>query len=166
MKKQRRLQRIAAGLEPYEGGVDAGPLPRPPAPVGVEPAMRRRVWFGEQPIIAVPRTGGGGNARLPKNEYCFRVQPSMTKWELRQYLERLYGLEVETVYKSVNYDGHLRRVKKFDKFFPGAPPKYAFQKAYKMMYVRFAEGSFPPTDFGFGTTRDKFVRGKGGKKKK
>ena len=82
----------------------------------------------------------------------------MTRWELRQYLERLYGLDVEKVYKTVNYDGALRRVKKLDKFLPGSPPKYAFQKAYKMMYVRLADGSFPPSDFAFGTNRKRYEK--------
>ena len=156
LKRERRLERERRGLPPYAGGYDAAPLPKPPAPKGVLPAMRKRVWFGEQPIIAVPRTGGGGNAKLAKDEYCFRCAPSMTRWELRQYLERLYGLEVEKVYKTVNYDGALRRIKKLDKLLPGSPPKYAFQKAYKMMYVRLAKGSYPQSDFAFGVTRKRY----------
>ena len=49
---------------------------------------------------------------LSREKLDVRATEQQGRKELRQYLERLYGLDVDSVYKSVNYDGALRRVKK------------------------------------------------------
>ena len=52
--------------------------------------------------------------------YVFRVPPSTTKLEIKDYLEKIYGLDVKKV-TTVNYDGKVkvRNGKKYQ------------QKAYK-----------------------------------
>lgn len=45
-------------------------------------------------------------------EYRFRVPPHLTKIEIRDYLEKLYNLDVKKVDTS-NFDGKKRKFKQF-----------------------------------------------------
>ena len=57
-------------------------------------------------------------------EYRFRVPPYLTKIEIRDYLEKIYQLDVKKV-NTVNYEGKKRRYN-----------GYEFQRpAYKMAIV-------------------------------
>mmetsp|Transcript_4385 Transcript_4385/g.5085 ORF Transcript_4385/g.5085 Transcript_4385/m.5085 type:complete len:88 (+) Transcript_4385:180-443(+) len=46
------------------------------------------------------------NANL--NKYVFQVPPSFTKLEIKEYLKKIYGMEVKRV-TTVNYDGKVKR---------------------------------------------------------
>mmetsp|Transcript_11259 Transcript_11259/g.39219 ORF Transcript_11259/g.39219 Transcript_11259/m.39219 type:complete len:109 (-) Transcript_11259:59-385(-) len=79
------------------------------------------VWFPKFTMTLMRRA----SAAQPANNLVFRVDPKMTKPEIRQYLERVYGLPVTRV-ATVNYDGKVKR----------SGRHFYQQNAYKKAYVR------------------------------
>lgn len=69
------------------------------------PASSRFVKAFPNWVMTLHRTTGKQSLRA--NEYVFRVPKEMTKFDIRQYLEKLYGVEVKTV-NTVRYDGACR----------------------------------------------------------
>lgn len=62
--------------------------------------MPRTVYLPQYAMTLVRRA----SAKLPPNNFIFRVDPRMTKPEIKQYLERIYDVPVLRV-GTVNYDG-------------------------------------------------------------
>ena len=60
-----------------------------------------RVHFPRQTVTLVRSAG--------PDKGIFKVDPKMTKLEVREYLEKVYGLPVRKV-NTTNYDGKLKRV--------------------------------------------------------
>ena len=81
-----------------------------------------RVHFPRQ-IVALMKTAG-------PNTGIFRVDPKMTKLDVREYLQKVYGLPVKKV-NTANYDGKLKRGSM------RLPGKLFRTKAYKKAYVTF-----------------------------
>ena len=72
--------------------------------------------------------------RLPTGKKAkFKVDPSMGKFDIKEYLDKVYDLPKIKKIHTVNYDGHLKRVPK--------PKGDGFRikrtKAYKTAYVYF-----------------------------
>ena len=59
-----------------------------------------RVHFPRQTVTLVRPAG--------PNKGIFKVDPKMTKLEVREYLQKVYGLPVRKV-NTANYDGKLKR---------------------------------------------------------
>lgn len=64
----------------------------------------------------------------------FRVEPSMTKFDIKEYLDKVYDLPEITKVNTVNYDGKLKRAPNPR----GRSIKIKRLKAYKTAYVHFA----------------------------
>ena len=47
-------------------------------------------------------------ARLPYNHFLFRAEPSVTKHEVREYLEKVYGVRVARVATSISLGASLK----------------------------------------------------------
>jgi ribosomal protein L23 len=58
----------------------------------------KQVWLPELQLALVRRA----TARLPRNTFVFRTQPKWTKPEIRQFLEKAYGVNVVRI-ATVNY---------------------------------------------------------------
>ncbi len=71
-----------------------------------------------------------------KSEAVFRVDPKMTKPEIKEYLSKVYDLDVAKV-NTVNYDGKLKRG---SMRVAGAIYR---EKAYKKAYVTFNGNVYP-----------------------
>ena len=74
------------------------------------------------------------NGKLPTgNKAKFKVPPSMGKFDIKEYLNKVYDLPKITKIHTVNYDGKLKRVpkRKGDGF------RIKRTKAYKTAYVYF-----------------------------
>lgn len=56
-------------------------------------------------VVTLHRTTG--KQTLRPNEYVFKVPPEMTKFDIRQYLEKLYSVKVEAI-STVRTDGAWR----------------------------------------------------------
>lgn len=52
-------------------------------------------------VISLHRTA---NKKLRPHEYAFKVPRQMTKFDVKEYLETVYGVKVAEV-QTVNYDG-------------------------------------------------------------
>ena len=108
------------------------PLPPPPAPPRDRMAFRAsavrsawtRVHFPRQTVTLVRSSG--------PDKGIFKVDPKMTKLEVREYLEKVYGLPVRKV-NTTNYDGKLKRGSM------RLPGKVFRKKAYKKAFVSFYE---------------------------
>ena len=63
-----------------------------------------RMWFPEDEFIFV------GSTRLSdtRRKYTFRVHPSKTKHEIKDYLQCIYGVKVLKV-NTMNYQGKVKR---------------------------------------------------------
>jgi hypothetical protein len=59
-----------------------------------------RAFFPNMALTLVRRS----TAKLPKNMYMFRCDPKYTKSEIREYLEKVYGVNVASV-NTINYLG-------------------------------------------------------------
>ncbi len=70
-------------------------------------------------------------ARLPYNHFLFRASPSVTKHEVREYLEKVYDVRVARVTTSVSL-GKVRRV-------PGKNRMFRKLSDYKRVMVRLAD---------------------------
>ena len=70
-------------------------------------------------------------ARLPYNHFLFRAEPSVTKHEVREYLEKVYDVRVARVTTSVSL-GKTRRV-------PGKNRMFRKLPDYKRVMVRLAD---------------------------
>jgi large subunit ribosomal protein L23 len=70
-------------------------------------------------------------ARLPYNHFLFRATPSVTKHEVREYLEKVYDVRVARVTTSVSL-GKVRRV-------PGKNRMFRKLADYKRVMVRLAD---------------------------
>lgn len=66
------------------------------------PASSRFVKAFPNWVMTLHRTTGKQSLR--PNEYVFKVPKEMTKFDIRQYMEKLYGVKVESV-NTVRYDG-------------------------------------------------------------
>lgn len=64
-----------------------------------------RVFFPQFTMTLMRRA----SAAQPPNNFVFRVDPKMTKLEIREYLQKVYGLPVQRV-ATVNYDGACTRL--------------------------------------------------------
>jgi large subunit ribosomal protein L23 len=62
--------------------------------------LRFPVWFPEMPMTLVRRA----SAKLPRNNFIFRTDPKWTKQEIKEYLVKLYDMDVERV-ATINYLG-------------------------------------------------------------
>ena len=71
------------------------------------------------------------SARLPHNQFLFRVEPSVTKHEVREYLRAVYGCRVARVSTSVSL-GKVRRV-------PGKAKMFHRLKDFKRVLVQLAD---------------------------
>lgn len=58
------------------------------------------VLFPEMAIALVRRA----SARLPRNHFIFRTDPKWTKQEIKEYLQKVYEMDVERV-ATINYLG-------------------------------------------------------------
>mmetsp|Transcript_14559 Transcript_14559/g.20569 ORF Transcript_14559/g.20569 Transcript_14559/m.20569 type:complete len:127 (-) Transcript_14559:65-445(-) len=68
--------------------------------------MGFRMWMPNMPITLV----SARNATATRNASAvFRVLPQMTKWELREYLTKIYQLPVKKI-NTMNYLGKRKRV--------------------------------------------------------
>ncbi|CAE7572007.1 rplW [Symbiodinium sp. KB8] len=85
------------------------------------------VLFPEMAIALVRRA----SARLPRNHFIFRTDPKWTKQEIKEYLQKVYEMDVERV-ATINYLGKVRRRR-------GLRP-YMRLKSYKKVYVLLGEG--------------------------
>ena len=83
-----------------------------------------RVHFPRQTVTLVRPAG--------PNKGIFKVDPKMTKLEVREYLQKVYGLPVRKV-NTANYDGKLKRGSM------RLPGKLFRTKAYKKAFVSFYE---------------------------
>ena len=81
-----------------------------------------RVHFPRQTVTLVRSAG--------PDKGIFKVDPKMTKLEVREYLEKVYGLPVRKV-NTTNYDGKLKRGSM------RLPGKLFRKKAYKKAFVSF-----------------------------
>jgi ribosomal protein L23 len=87
----------------------------------------RFIHFPEMSLTLVRRV----SARLPHNHFLFRAAPSVTKHQVREYLEQVYGVRVARVTTSVSL-GKVRRV-------PGKFKMFRRLKDFKRVLVRVAE---------------------------
>lgn len=87
----------------------------------------RIIHFPEMSLTLVRRV----SARLPHNHFLFRAAPSVTKHQVREYLEQVYGVRVARVTTSVSL-GKVRRV-------PGKFKMFRRLKDFKRVLVRVAE---------------------------
>lgn len=93
--------------------------------------MPRSVWFPQFAMTMVRRV----SATQAPNNFVFRVDPKMTKPEIKQYLERIYGVNVQRV-ATVNYEGKVRR-----------SGQHRFKlNDYKKVYVRLGNSPAPAAD--------------------
>jgi ribosomal protein L23 len=68
---------------------------------------------------------------IEQNKIALKVSPTMSKWEIREILQRGYGLPVKKV-NTVNFDGnvkrwqgrHLYRTKKWKKAIVELEPRF------------------------------------------
>ena len=67
-------------------------------------------------------------SRLPFNHYLFRTNPSTTKHEVKEYLEKVYNVKVAKITTSVSL-GKIRRA-------PGKAKMFRRLKDYKRVMVR------------------------------
>jgi large subunit ribosomal protein L23 len=67
-------------------------------------AARIRVYFPQIPMIVMPK----GNNVTTKGTVAFRVAPSVGKIDLKQWLQKVYGVGVIKV-NTMNYRGKLKR---------------------------------------------------------
>ena len=81
-------------------------------------------------IMTAARTRG---VNLLENQRAFVVDKKVTKHEIKEYLTKVYGLEVENV-RTANYDGKLKRAG------PGRSKVYR-TKGFKKAIVTFSEDS-------------------------
>lgn len=56
-----------------------------------------QVYFPEMALTLVRRVTG----RLPYNHFLFRVRPKFTKLEIKEYLEKVYGVKVARIATSI-----------------------------------------------------------------
>lgn len=65
-----------------------------------------RMWMPTYPIFLV-----AARNRTPRHPLyaIFRCPPRMTKWEIREYLTKIYNLPVRKV-NTMNYEGKRKRV--------------------------------------------------------
>ncbi|KAL6056034.1 50S ribosomal protein L23 [Balamuthia mandrillaris] len=56
----------------------------------------------------IPLTMVNTTKNLGPNKYVFRVQPNLTKVELRNYLTQLYGVKIKKI-NTMNYEGKSKR---------------------------------------------------------
>ena len=87
----------------------------------------RFIHFPEMSLTLVRRV----SARLPHNHFLFRAAPSVTKHQVREYLEQVYGVRVARVTTSVSL-GKVRRV-------PGKFKMFRRLTDFKRVLVRVAE---------------------------
>ena len=81
-------------------------------------------------IVTLMRASPPVARDAPTSTAVFRVDPKMTKHEIKEYLGKIYDLPVKKV-NTANYDGKLKR----GSFrVPGAVYK---RKAFKKAYVTF-----------------------------
>ncbi len=74
------------------------------------------------------------NGKLPTGKKAkFKVDPSMGKFDIKEYLDKVYDLPKINKIHTVNYDGHLKRVPKPK----GDGYMIKRMKAYKTAYVYF-----------------------------
>ena len=69
----------------------------------------------------------------------FRVEPSMSKFDIKEYLDKVYDLPEIRKINTVNYDGKLKRAPNPR----GRSIKIKRTKAYKTAYVHFATDLAP-----------------------
>jgi len=62
--------------------------------------LRFPVWLPEMPLTLVRRA----SAKLPRNNFIFRTDPKWTKQEIKEYLNKIYTMDVERV-ATINYLG-------------------------------------------------------------
>ena len=72
------------------------------------------------------------SARLPHQHFLFRAAPSTTKHEVREYLEKVYGVRVARVTTSLSL-GKVRRV-------PGKNKMFRKLSDYKRVLVQLGDG--------------------------
>jgi len=65
--------------------------------------MPRKVWLPELQLTMVRRA----TARLPRNHFVFRTAPKWTKPEIKQFLQKAYGVKVARV-ATINYPRESR----------------------------------------------------------
>lgn len=70
-------------------------------------AKQFRMWMPNMPMTLV--SAKNATARQPARA-TFRVLPRMTKWEIREYLTKIYGLPVQKV-NTANYLGKRKLVR-------------------------------------------------------
>lgn len=111
-------------------------------PVKANSVMSRWVKLPRQIVsLMLP-----ANGKLPTgNKAKFKVPPSMGKFDIKEYLNKVYDLPKITKIHTVNYDGQLKRVPKRK----GDGYKLKRTKAYKTAYVYF--------DTPLGTSEDSSV---------
>ncbi|KAK8795579.1 hypothetical protein WA158_000236 [Blastocystis sp. Blastoise] len=81
-----------------------------------------KIRFPEQYMILLTKNVKDFSSLGP---YQFRVDPSMTKLEAKEYLEKIYGVQIEKIH-SVNFLGKLKRT-------PGK--KIYREPSYKKLFV-------------------------------
>ncbi|KAA0152023.1 hypothetical protein FNF27_05233 [Cafeteria roenbergensis] len=82
--------------------------------------LPHQVWLPEIQLTLIRRA----TARMPRNNYVFRTAPKWTKPEIKQFLQKAYGVKVARV-ATINY-----------------PPRYSIvgrilrkRRAFKKVYV-------------------------------
>jgi ribosomal protein L23 len=70
-----------------------------------------KYWLPNIPLTLMPPS-----RNLPSNKFVLRVQPDITKIELRNYISGLYGVSVTKV-NTMNYEGKLKRAPRRGKFY-------------------------------------------------
>ena len=96
-----------------------------------------RMWMPNMPMLMT--SARNATARHPARA-TFRVLPKMTKWEIKEYLTKIYGLPVAKV-NTMNYVGKRKMVRGSRKLI------YYKYKDFKKAVVTF-DKSF--TDVGMG----------------
>ena len=93
-----------------------------------------RVSFPNYTPIVLSRFRSAAHRKA--NQFVFKVEPKMTKHELREYLTKLYGLNVRKI-NTMNYDGKLKRAR--GQFLYRTPP---YKKAVVSLNPRFEGDTF------------------------
>jgi large subunit ribosomal protein L23 len=60
------------------------------------------------PNMAVTYVAKTAKTRLAPNQHIFRVEPSCTKHDIKEYLQKIYNLPVVKV-NTMNYEGKFKR---------------------------------------------------------
>jgi ribosomal protein L23 len=62
------------------------------------PTKQNIVHFPEMALTLVRRA----SAKLPYNHFVFRTEPKWTKFEIKEYLEKVYNVKVDSITTNIS----------------------------------------------------------------